>query len=105
MGISGICGQLPGAKPYEHTLYVKTGFLYHYKESGFLVAETHPFVRVAPDIPMRYASDNWDYCWAIVRTDGACSIMRMDPHTLAFTELKGRFGVSWFGSVGNGPFA
>ena len=100
VGITGICSELPAAQPYDHILYVRAAFLYHYKESGLLVAETHPFVRVAPAIPLRYSSDNWDYCWAIVRTDGACSVMRMDPYTLAFTETKMRFKVSWFGSVG-----
>ena len=99
VGITGVCGGLPSAKPYKHTVYVRAAFLYHYQEGGLLVAETHPFVRVAPDIPLRYASDNWDYCWAIVRTDGKCSLMRMDPHTLAFTELKENFAVSWFGSI------
>ena len=99
VGITGICSELPSAQPYDHTLYVRAAFLYHYQESGLLVAETHPFVRVAPDIPLRYASDNWDYCWAIVRTDGECSVMRMDPYTLDFTETKNRYSISWYGSL------
>ena len=99
VGISDICGEMQGAKPYSNKLYIRAAFLYHYLESEMLVAETHPFVRVAPDIPVRYAPDNWDYCWAIVRTDGACSIMRMDPHTLEFAESKGRFAIEWFGCV------
>jgi len=99
VGISGICDELPGAKSYEHVVYIRAAFLYHYQESGLLVAETHPFVRVAPDIPMRYATDNWDYCWAILRTDGDCSVMRMDPHTLKFTELKRNYKVTWFGAL------
>jgi len=99
VGISGLCGELSGAKPYDHVLYVRAAFLYHYQESGLLTIETHPFVRIAPDIPLRYASGNWDYCWAIVRTDGKCSVMRMDPYTLSFTEHKGNYGTVWFGSI------
>lgn len=100
IGISGVCADIDGAKPYDHTIYIRAGFLYHYMDSGVLVAETHPFVRVATDIPLRYATGNWDYCWAIVRTDGLCSLMRMDPHTLKFTELKDRrYALSWFASM------
>ncbi len=98
IGISGLCGSLPGAKALEHTIYIRAGFLYHYQESGFLCAETHPFVRVAVDIPLRYATDNWDYCWAFVRTDGHCELMRMDPYTLEFTKLPGAYGLSFFGA-------
>jgi len=98
VGISGLCSELPGARALEHTIYIHAGFLYHYQESGFLCVATHPFVRVATDIPLRYATDNWDYCWAVVRTDGYCELMRMDPHTLEFTKLPGAYKTSFFGA-------
>ena len=42
-------------------------------------ALTHPIVRVAPAIPLRYRSRGWDLVWVHLRTDGAATV-RMRHH-------------------------
>ena len=47
-----------------------------------MVAETRPFVRVKPNIPMKYEEKNWDFGWAIIRSDGYVAGRYYDPYTM-----------------------
>ena len=49
-------------------------------------ALTHPIVRVAPAIPLRYRSRGWDLVWVHLRTDGAATVRRLDPLTQAWAD-------------------
>ncbi len=70
VAISGICcSRSPGEPLPAHELYIQTGPHYYYSETRLMVAETRPFVRIRPAVPMVYTSDNWDFGWAIVRSD------------------------------------
>ena len=93
VGIGGLCGDM-GKLPHEVFVQTCTGYLY--PDRGYFSAETQPLVRVAPAIPLAYRSGNWDFGWAIARTDGALALRRGDPYTLRFTDHASRAAMRWF---------
>lgn len=97
VGIKGICNGLWGEEEQlEHELFIKTGPHYYYSESNFMVVETRPFVRVKPAIPMEYGHENWDFGWAIVRSDGHVAGLFYNPYTLEQKRTFGHHGMRWF---------
>ncbi len=97
MGIQGICDGLYGEEEnLKHELFIQTGPHYYYSETGFMVAETRPFVRVKPEIPMTYKSHNWDYGWAIVRSDGHVAGLFYAPYTLKTRRIYTKKAMRWF---------
>lgn len=91
VGIDGVCG---GTLP--HTMFVQTGPHYFYHREGCMVAQTRPFVRVKPAIPLQYASHNWDFGWNVVRSDGRIAGLYYDPYTLTPFRTQERHAVRWF---------
>ena len=97
VAISGICEGLFGAENTRpHELFIQTGPHYYYTETGFMVAETRPFVRIVPDVPMTYKEKNWDFGWAIVRSDGHVAGLWYDPYTLKYQKTYTRHAMRWF---------
>lgn len=96
VGISGICDELNGEKGLSHQVFIETGPHYYYTESNFMVAETRPFVRVVPKIPTTYDDKNWDFGWAIVRSDGHVAGLWYDPYTLKYTRTYSKHAMRWF---------
>ena len=98
IGVSGLCDDLmpESETPLSHEVFVQTGSSYHYTEQRLLMVGSHPVVRVRPDIPMRYATDNWDFGWLFVRTDGHVVYRRCDPYTLRFDDRTLQCAVRWF---------
>lgn len=96
VAISGICDGLTCEKEIEHELFIATGPHYFYSESGYMVAETRPFVRVKPQIPMVYEHGNWDFGWAIVRSDGLVAGRYYDPYTLKVKHTFSKCKMRWF---------
>lgn len=97
VAISGICDGLWGqACSLPHELFIEAGPHYYYDETGYMVVETRPFVRVMPQIPMVYDTCNWDFGWAIVRSDGHVAGLYYDPYTLQTRRTFSRHAVRWF---------
>lgn len=97
VGIKGICEGLFGAtNTIDHEVFIQTGPHYYYTETGFMVAETRPFVRVIPEIPMTYKEQNWDFGWAIVRSDGHVAGLWYDPSTLKYHKTYSGHAMRWF---------
>ncbi len=94
VGIGGVCADL-GEGP-AHEVFVQTHSGYYYTEQRLFIAGTHPLVRVAPAIPLRYQSGNWDYGWLLVRTDGQVRGLICDPYTLEFRRPQWRCPLRWF---------
>ncbi len=95
--IDGICEGMFGEKnTMKHELFIGTGPHYYYTETGFMVAETRPFVRVIPEIPLTYKEHNWDFGWAIVRSDGHVAGLFYNPHTLKYQKTYTRHAMRWF---------
>ena len=70
VAVGGLCADLSGATAHE--VFVHVGASWHMTGSGTVVAGTHPVVRVAPAIPLRYRSGGWDFGWLLAGTDGRC---------------------------------
>lgn len=97
VAIRGVCDGLWGEENMmDHELFIQTGPHYFYSETGYMVAETRPFVRIKPAIPMRYESHNWDFGWAIVRSDGHVAGLYYDPYTLKPQRTFTRHAMRWF---------
>jgi hypothetical protein len=98
VGIRGICGDLAGDGERDpgHELFVQAGPCYHNTGRAAFCAGTHPVVRVRAGIPMRYASQAWDFGWLMPRTDGIVAQWQCDPYTLKFRKTQGRHAVRWF---------
>jgi hypothetical protein len=82
------------APPHEVFTLVGSGFLH--VRAGIYVTLTHPLVRIAPRIPIRYRTGNWDLSWVFLRTDGQARIRRIDPYTRQWEDRPARFGCRWF---------
>ncbi len=97
VGISGICDSLCNeTSKTRHELFIETGPHYYYSETGFMVVETRPFVRVCPEIPMSYKKNNWDFGWAIARSDGHVAGLFYDPYTLKIRRTYTKHAMRWF---------
>jgi len=96
VALSGICGSFCENGAPQHELLIQTGPMYHYTQTKYLLAESHPFVRVKPQIPMRYESGGWDFGWVIARTDGHVAGLWYDPYTLKTSRTKGKHSMRWF---------
>ena len=97
-GVRGLCDDLTAASAYalDHEVFVQLGSCYFYTESKLFVGGSHPLVRVAPAIPLLYASRGWDFGWLIARSDGLVSRRLCDPYTLQFHDSEQRHSIRWF---------
>jgi len=98
VGIRNLCSYLakdPKSAP-EHEVFVRIGAGYYYTDTKLFVAATYPLTRVAPAIPLRYASANWDFGWVVLRTDGLTIQRICDPFTLKFTDKNQHCAIRWF---------
>jgi len=98
VGVRDLCADLApaGGKPLAHELFVELGPIYNHQDSGFLGGETQPVVRVAPGVPLKYRSGNWNYGWLLPRTDGVVHQLVVDPYTHRFLRTESRCAVRWF---------
>lgn len=96
VAISGICDIFCDGNARDHELMIQTGPMYFYTETNYMLAESHPFVRVKPQIPMRYESGGWDFGWVIARTDGHVAGLWYDPYTLGTSRTFGKHKMRWF---------
>lgn len=99
IGITGLCDDLSGnegKKGLSHEVFVQAGPGYYCTVQKLFMVGTHPVIRVAPDMPMRYKSKNWDFGWIMARTDGHVVYRRCDPYTLKFNDITLNKAVRWF---------
>lgn len=97
VALSGLCDDLRrGLPPLPHEVFIQCGSVYLYTEQPLFIAATHPVVRVAPAIPVKYASENWDYGWLVARTDGHVALLTYDPYTLKPHRHEINRPLRWF---------
>lgn len=97
VGLSGLCDDLWTGRPaLPHEVFIQCGSVYLYTEQPLFIVATHPVVRVAPAIPLKYASENWDYSWLVVRTDGHAALLRYNPYTLQPAREERKLAIRWF---------
>ncbi len=97
VGVTDLCADLAGS-PVAHEVFVELGPIYNHHDQGFLGGESLPLVRVAPGVPMRYGSGNWNFGWILPRTDGVAHHLIIDPCTRDFTRTSARCPMRWFAS-------
>jgi hypothetical protein len=107
LAIRGLCDDLPGGaandrvvdverpNPIDHEVFIQTGPSYFHTDQRLLVTGTHPLVRVAPGIPLQYASGNWDFGWLMARSDGFVARSLVDPRTLRFHNSDTHHAMRW----------
>ena len=98
VAIRGLCADLSKdtSAAVEHEVFVEAGWVYNQTKSKLFSAALHPVVRVAPAIPIRYRSKNWDFGWLLVRTDGFIARWLVDPYSLKFSKSETRHALRWF---------
>ena len=98
VGITDLGAELASAgtdaTPHEVFTLVGSGFLH--VQAGLYVTLTHPLVRIAPTVPIRYRTGTWDVAWVFLRTDGEARVRRIDPYTRQWQDQPARFGCRWF---------
>jgi len=97
VGVRDLCTSLAAAgEAISHEVFVAVGPIYNHQDQGFLGGESQPLVRVAPAVPLRYASGNWNYGWILPRTDGLVKHLVVDPYRREFLRAESRHAVRWF---------
>lgn len=97
LSIRGLCDDLVrGGEPMEHEIFSHCGSSFLHTGRRFHELLTHPIVRVAPSIPVKYASGNWDVVWVSIRTDGVATIRSLNPYTRQFSDRRTRLACRWF---------
>ena len=91
---AGIRGLMGGGAEHEVFVGVGSGFLH--TGPRLYSCLTHPLVRIAPAVPLRYASGNWDVAWVFLRTDGFAIVRRLDPQKREWSDREERFAMRWF---------
>jgi hypothetical protein len=91
VGVAGLLG--PGA---AHEVFIGIGSGFLHTGPRWYSCLTQPLVRVAPAIPIRYASGNWDVLWAFLRTDGFAVVRAFDPQTRTWMDREEHFAMRWF---------
>jgi hypothetical protein len=94
VGIRGLCADM--GSNLDHEIFVHLGPAYYNTERRLFSAGTQPVVRVRPDIPLQYQTQNWDFGWLMPRTDGLVARWLCDPYTLKFKKSEGHYGLRWF---------
>lgn len=98
VGIRGLCADVQQTElaPVQHEVFIHCGSCYYYTQSKWFCAASHPVVRVQPAIPLKYKSENWDFGWLMVRSDGHVARWLLNPHTLQFTRSHAQHAIRWF---------
>jgi hypothetical protein len=98
VGIRDLAADLtPAGTPrVSHEVFTLVGSGFVHVRAGLYVTLTHPLVRVAASIPIRYHSGNWDAAWVFLRTDGQAQVRRIDPYTRNWEDRPARFACRWF---------
>jgi len=98
VAVRGLCRELykSGEPALDHEVFVELGSMYNHKERGFFSGESLPLVRIAPAIPMRYTSGNWNCGWILPRTDGIVYHLVVDPITRDVQHPHARYPIRWF---------
>ncbi|MCA9041499.1 MAG: hypothetical protein KDA65_14195 [Planctomycetaceae bacterium] len=97
IGIKNLCQDLSSEEnPLPHEVFIQLGPGYYHTQSRLFSAGSHPLVRVAPHIPLQYASRNWDFGWLMPRTDGFLAWQLVNPLTQDFQQSESRHAMRWF---------
>lgn len=98
VGIRDLAADLAptGAETVGAETFTLVGSGFVHVRAGLYVTLTHPLVRVAAGIPIRYGSANWDVAWVFLRTDGQAQVRRIDPYTRQWEDRPARFACRWF---------
>ncbi len=95
-GLGAEVGAAVGLPPLDHEIISCVGSGFFHVGARLYNALTHPIIRVAPAIPLRYRSQGWDLVWVHLRTDGLATVRRMDPWTQAWRDTQARYAARWF---------
>ncbi|QDU79419.1 hypothetical protein Pla110_11290 [Polystyrenella longa] len=97
VGITNLCEDLSrDDSSLPHEVFIQLGPGYYHTQTRIFSAGSHPLVRVLPNIPLQYASRNWDCGWLMPRTDGFLARQLLDPLTQEFVKSESKHAMRWF---------
>lgn len=98
LAIRSLCDNLTpdSDNALDHEVFVQLGPCYYHTDQKLFVAGSHPLVRVAAAVPMRFESRNWDCAWLMARTDGHVASRIVDPYSLKFSDSSAQHALRWF---------
>lgn len=97
VGIAGLCADLaPAGASWAHEVFTLVGSGWVHTALRRYEALSHPLVRVAPGIPLKYRSRQWDVSWVFLRTNGHATVRSLDPYTRVFRDWETRLSCRWF---------
>ncbi len=98
VAIRDLCSDLAGSEDEKlpHEVFVHCGSAYYYTGQKLFMCASHPVVRVAPRIPVKYKSDEWDFGWLMPRSDGHVARWLVNQYTLEFSKSSRKHAMRWF---------
>ena len=98
IAVRGLCADLSEdpEQAVDHEVFAQCGWCYYHTGQKLFASGVHPLVRVAPAVPLRYRSKNWDFGWLMARTDGFVARWLVDPYTLKFSKSHAQYALRWF---------
>jgi len=80
----------------DHEVFTPAGSTYLHTGRKTYETLAHPLLRIAPAIPLQFASQNWDVTWVYICTTGRAVLRTLDPFTRKFRDRPTRLACRWF---------
>jgi hypothetical protein len=94
VGLRDLCADLGPGPSHEVFSLAGSGFTHTKLKTHEVLM--HPLVRVAPGVPVRYASGNWDVSWISIRTTGEAVRRTLNPYARTWSDHPMRLACRWF---------
>ncbi len=80
----------------DYEIFTFLGSSYYSTESKDMTINSQPVVIVRPNIPMRYASNNWRSGNMLLKNNGEVHFWSYDPYTMEYSKSMDRCAIRYF---------
>ncbi|NJD04424.1 MAG: hypothetical protein FIA99_17945 [Ruminiclostridium sp.] len=96
VAVKGLFCYIWNGSEFCDEVFIHAGSSYYYTQQKLMITNTHPFVSIPAEMPLVYKPGEWNYCWAVVRSDGYSVIRMYNPFECKFSDKKSKFAIRWF---------